>query len=100
MLDIFEVSKDLERIEAKYQEKKLALIEREDDLLLNSDWATLKADKGISNQSQRDAYIRMKTSNLRQEVGETLIARDALRRLYQALLWNSKPETSPIKEVN
>jgi hypothetical protein len=92
LLNIFEVSKDLEKTETKYNEKKMALLQREDDLLLNSDWATLKSEQGISNQGQRDAWIRMKTGTLKQEVTELRICRDALKRLYTALLYNSKEE--------
>jgi len=92
LLDIFEVSKDLEKIETQYQSKKMELITKEDDYLLNSDWATLKSEQGISNQGQRDAWIRMKTGDLKQEVTELRICRDALKRLYTALLYNSKEE--------
>jgi len=90
-MDIFEVLEELGYIETEYRECKEALLLKEDSLYLHADWDTLKKEKGISNQRQREAHIRECTQELRNHVTQLQLQRDSLKRTYTALLWDSRP---------
>ena len=92
MLDIFEVNEELREIESKYRGCKEGLLMKEDSLYLHADWDALKKEKGISNQRQREAYIRECTQKQRDNLTNLLIQRDNLKRTYTALLWMNKPD--------
>ena len=91
-MDIFLVLEELKEVETQYRESKEALLAKEDSLHLHADWDMLKKEKGISNQRQREAYIRECTAKLREQVNTLLTERDNLKRTYTALLWMNKPE--------
>lgn len=92
MLDIFEVLDDLERVETLYRNNKEALLTKEDYIYLHEDWNVLKKERGISNQRQREAYVRECTQELREQVTTLQLERDNLKRTYTALLWMNKPD--------
>lgn len=92
MLDIFEVNEELMEVESKYRGCKEGLLMKEDSLYLHADWDALKKERGISNQRQREAYIRECTQKQRDRLNQLLIQRDNLKRTYTALLWMNKPD--------
>lgn len=92
MMDIFEVLKDLEHTESEYRAHKELLLQKEDSLYLHADWDTLKKERGITNQRQREAHIRECTQDLREQVTQLQLERDNLKRTYTALLWMNKPD--------
>ena len=92
MLDIWETLKELNQTEGAYKEAKEVLILKEDSLWLHADWDTLKKEKGISNQRQREAHIRECTIKERNQVTILQLHRDNLKRTYTALLWMNRPE--------
>ena len=91
-MDIFLVLEELKEVETQYRESKEALLAKEDSLHLHADWDALKKEKSITNQRQREAYIRECTAKLREQVNTLLTERDNLKRIYTALLWMNKPE--------
>lgn len=93
-MDIFLVLEELKEVETEYRESKEALLVKEDSLYLHADWDALKKEKGITNQRQREAYIRECTQKLRNHVTQLQLQRDNLKRTYTALLWMNKPDTN------
>ena len=93
VIDIFEVLEELGYIETEYRNCKEALLLKEDSLHLHADWDALKKEKSITNQRQREAYIRECTQELRNHVTQLQLQRDSLKRTYTALLWMNKPYT-------
>lgn len=92
MLDIWEVLEELKTKEEEYRRCKEKLLSKEDSLYLYADWDELKKEKGISNQRQREAYIRKCTEKQREQLNTLQVERDNLKRTYTALLLMAKPE--------
>lgn len=84
--EIMELIEKLRKTEKELMEKKEALRNKEDSLILHTNWANLKETKGISNEKQRTAHIRELTLNDREETLNLEIERDYLRRVFQVLL--------------
>ena len=86
-MNVLQINEEILKAENTYFAAKIAHQTKKDDLYLHADWLSLK-DEGIKNQSQRDAYVRSKCSELQIKEWDSKNNLDYLKRLYQIHLAN------------
>lgn len=95
MKSIFEVIELLKNKDQELWEAREALMTKEDNLWLYADWDALKKEKSITNQRQREGYVRECTKELKKQVQQLTIEKDNLKRTYYALMAIQRSEEGP-----
>jgi hypothetical protein len=90
-LNIFEINQKLADKDYELQTAKEKLLNKENSLWLDTDWDNLKKEKGITTEAKRKAHVQTCTQTLRQRVTLLRLERDNFKRIYTALLWDSRP---------
>lgn len=95
--NIFEVIEKLRRTEEDLYKARERLRNKKDSLHLYSDWDNLKKEKGISNDTKRNAHVNEIVKDERKRVDELEVDRNYFERVYNAML-HEQPQINPATE--
>lgn len=98
-MDIFEVIEKLRRTEEDLYKARERLRNKKDSLHLYSDWDNLKKEKGISNDTKRNAHVNEIVKDERHRVDELEVDRNYFERVYNAMLHEQSPVNHEVEQA-